>query len=326
MAQYLKELQVVLRRDGHGQKPKTPRGRELVCMDTEGRNIFKNVLRTVVIAVLLGAVFAASLLAQTPLNQTEIPQTPMPGSTQQNRPIFTVEPLVPPSQPAVDTDPRIPSLALASTIGERSASQAEGKQPKRILWVIPNYRAVSANVQLPPLTAEGKFWLATQDSFDYSSFIVTGVVAGISQARNDTPEFQHGAAAYGRYYWHTFVDQTVGNYFTEAILPTVAHQDPRYYTLGRENGGFVHRAGYAMTRLIITRTDSGGSAFNLSEIVGNAVGAGISDLYYPPPERTLSKTGQKWSLQLGLDALFNVAKEFWPDINHDIFRDRYGSR
>lgn len=65
-----------------------------------------------------------------------------------------------------------------------SKDDSEGKQPKRILWIIPNYRAVSANMNLPPLSPKGKFWLATQDSFDYSSFALAGIVAGISQARN----------------------------------------------------------------------------------------------------------------------------------------------
>src|ERR1700732_3449406 len=60
----------------------------------------------------------------------------------------------------------------------------QAKQHKRILGIIPNYRSVSANTQLPPLAVKDKFWLATQDSFDYSSFIVAGVIAGTGQAKN----------------------------------------------------------------------------------------------------------------------------------------------
>jgi hypothetical protein len=108
-------------------------------------------------------------------------------------------------------------------------------------------------------------------------------------------------------------------------LPIVTHEDPRYYTLGRHGGNFLHRTGYAVTRLVITRTDSGGNTFNISEVVGNALGAGISNLYYPPQERTWGQTGQKWGVQLGIDALFNVAKEFWPDIDQRVFHWKYGS-
>jgi len=197
----------------------------------------------------------------------------------------------------------------------------QAKQHKRILWIIPNYRSVSANTQLPPLGVKDKFWLATQDSFDYSSFIVAGALAGTAQAKNSTPQFRQGAAGYGRYYWHSFADQAVGNFLTEAIVPSVTHEDPRYYTLG--HGGFFKRTGYAVSRLLVTRPDSGGRTFNFSEIIGNGAGAGISNLYYPGPERTWTKTGQKWLTQIGLDGLFNVLKEFWPDIDRAIFRGHY---
>lgn len=221
------------------------------------------------------------------------------------------------SQTKAQKDPA--SMSLSSTSSSNDA--AKGKQSKRILWIIPNYRAVSADTQLPPLSLKSEFWLATQDSFDYSSFILAAILAGYSQARNSTPEFRQGAAGYGRYYWHSFADQAVGNYFTEAIVPALTHEDPRYYTLG--HGNFFHRTGYALSRLLVTRTDSGGTTFNFSEIVGNGAGAGVSDLYYPAAERTWTKTGQKWLIQVGLDGVFNVLKEFWPDINQKVFHERY---
>ena len=101
----------------------------------------------------------------------------------------------------------------------------------------------------------------------------------------------------------------------------MTRQDPRYYTLG--HGGFFRRTGYALSRLLITRTDSGGNTFNFSEIVGNGAGAGISNLYYPQQERTWTKTGQKWLLQVGIDGVFNMGKEFRPDINRVVFRGHY---
>jgi hypothetical protein len=200
-------------------------------------------------------------------------------------------------------------------------SDDEGKQSKRILGIFPNYRAVSVGTQLPPLSIRKKFWLATQDSFDYSSFVSAGILAGVSQANRSYPEFGQGAKGFGRYYWHAVADQAVGNYMTEAIVPSLTREDPRYYTLGR--GGFFKRTGYAVSRLLITRTDSGGRTLNISEIVGNGAGAGISDLYYPARERTWTKTGQKWITQIGLDGAFNILKEFWPDINHAIFHGKY---
>ena len=194
------------------------------------------------------------------------------------------------------------------------------KQPKRILWVIPNYRAVSADTDLPPLSLKNKFWLATQDSFDYSAFVFAGMLAGVGQAQNFYPEFRQGAVGYGRYYWHSLADQAVGNYFTEAIVPAVTREDPRYYTLG--HGGFFPRTGYAISRLFVTRTDSGSRTSNFSEIVGNGAGAGVSDLYYPSRYRTWTKTGQKWLTQVALDGVFNVFKEFWLNISHSVLRQK----
>ncbi|HLJ29803.1 MAG TPA: hypothetical protein VKY85_24050 [Candidatus Angelobacter sp.] len=222
---------------------------------------------------------------------------------------------------AATPKPQAKGAPSASTSADPPKDDSEGKQSKRILWIIPNYRAVSADAKLPPLTFKSKFWLATQDSFDYSSFALAGIVAGIGQLRNSTPEFHQGAAGFGRYYWHSFVDQAVGNYLTEAIVPAATREDPRYYTLG--HGGFLRRVGYSISRLLITRTDAGGTSFNLSEIVGNGAGAGISNFYYPSPERTWTKTGQKWATQVAIDGVFNVCKEFWPDINRVVFRGHY---
>ena len=200
-------------------------------------------------------------------------------------------------------------------------NETPAKQSKRILWIFPNYRAVSADTQLPPLPMRDKFWLATQDSFDYSSFITAGMLAGLADAKKSTPQFGHGGAAYGRYYWHAATDQAVGNYMTEAILPTLTREDPRYYTLG--HGGFFRRSRYAFSRLLVTRTDSGGRIFNFSEIIGNGAAAGIANAYYPSRERNWTKTGQRWVGQIGLDGAFNIVKEFWPDINRIVFRSKY---
>ena len=196
-----------------------------------------------------------------------------------------------------------------------------GKQPKRILGIVPNYRAVSANEHLPPLDFKGALWLATQDTFDYSDFIFVAGLAGIDMAGRSQPAFGHGAEGYGKYYWHVFVDGAIENYMTEAIVPAATKEDPRYYTMGE--GGFVKRTGYAVSRLFITRTNSGGSTFNLSEIVGAGAAAGIGNAYYPAQSNPWVKTYQRWGTQVGLDGVFNALKEFWPDVNQAIFHGKY---
>jgi len=186
--------------------------------------------------------------------------------------------------------------------------------------VVPNFAAVDANTELPPLTAKGKFILATQDSGDYSSFIWTGIIAGQSMALKSYPELHQGLAGYGRYYWRAFVDQASGSFFTEAIVPALTHEDPRYYTLG--HGGFFRRAGYALSRVVVTKTDSGGSGFNYAEIVGNGMEAGLANFYYPPEERGLRNTAVNWAAQLEAASLNNIIREFWPDIRQKFLRQK----
>src|SRR5271165_1566365 len=195
------------------------------------------------------------------------------------------------------------------------------QQTKRILGIIPNYRAISANTQLPPLSIKAKFWLGTQDTFDYSNSIFVGMLSGVAMAGKSEPSFGQGAAGYGRYYWHTFVDVGVGNYMTESIVPTLTKEDPRYYTLGR--GSVFKRTGYAVSRLFITRTDAGHNSFNFSEIVGNGAAAGISNAYYPSNVNTFVKTYQRWGWQIAFDGIGNTLKEYWPEINHSIFHEKY---
>jgi hypothetical protein len=202
----------------------------------------------------------------------------------------------------------------ASSSGQHSM---EGQQTKRILGIVPNFQSVSVNTKLPRETVKEKFMDATDDSFDYSAFIFTGALAGISQVSNSVPEFHQGAAGHARYYWHTFADQTDENYMVEFLFPTVLHQDGRYYTLG--HGGFVKRLAYSLSSALITRTDSGRETVNASEIVGAGAASGISDLYYPKQERTWTKTGQRWLMNVSLDDATFVLREFWPDINKALF-------
>jgi hypothetical protein len=206
-----------------------------------------------------------------------------------------------------------------SNPGTVNASET-GKQTKRILYIVPNFRAVSADQVLPPQTVKEKFKTATLDSVDYSSFIFVAVQSGIAEARNANPEFRQGAAGYGRYYWHTYADYADENFWVEFILPAALHQDSRYYTLGR--GGFPKRLAYSFSRIAITRTDSGHEAFNASEIFGAGAAAGISSLYYPSPERTFTKTYQRWITSVAIDGGTFVFKEFWPDINRKFFHQK----
>jgi hypothetical protein len=196
----------------------------------------------------------------------------------------------------------------------------QDQQTKRILGIVPNFRAVSANTHLPPQTVKDKFVTASEDSFDYSSIALPAVVAAFDLGINDTPDFGHGGVGYGRYLWHAVVDQTIENYSVEFIVPVITKEDTRYYTMGK--GGFLKRAGYSLSRAVVTRNDAGHDTFNISEVVGAGAAAGISNLYYPRPERNFSNTADKWGTNVGIDAATFMFKEFWPDINHALFHGK----
>lgn len=234
---------------------------------------------------------------QTTQSQT---QTQTQSQTQTTNPV--TGPSVPPPQPATQN------------------YSYEGKQTKRILGIVPNFRSVSVDQKLPPEAWKDKFKESSEDAFDYSDFVFVAILSGVDQIQNSYPEFHQGVAGYGRYYWHTLADQVDEDYQVEFLFPAALHQDSRYYTLGR--GGFPKRVFYAFSRIVVTRTDGGNESFNASEVVGAGAAAGISNLYYPSQERTWTKTGQRWILNVGLDGATFAFKEFWPDLNSRFFHQK----
>jgi hypothetical protein len=214
----------------------------------------------------------------------------------------------PPAAPATGTDlPDAPSHSL-----EQPAVDPKKQQPKRILGVMPNFRAVSPGASPPPPTFKQSLKIATQNSFDYSSFIFVGITSALAYGTDAHPQLGSGADAYWAYYWRGFVDKTDGNYWVISILPTVFRQDNRYYAMGE--GGFWKRSTYAATRIFVARKYDGDNTFNISEVAGRAIAQGISTTYYPSASNTGEKLAEKYAYALGRDALTNVFREFWPDI------------
>ncbi len=218
-------------------------------------------------------------------------------------------------------DNPIPKTDQAASGQQTEKDQSEGKQSKRMFWVVPNFGAVDAHTQLPPMTTREKFVLAAHDSVvDYSSYTWAGILSGQAMLLNSDPELGHGAAAYGRYYWRTFTDGVSGTFFTEAIVPAIMHEDPRYYTLGQ--GGFFRRTEYAIAHAFVGKTDSGTTRFNWSEVGGNGLEAALSNAYYPPQERGLHQTALNWGTQMESAVLNHIFQEFWPDIRRNVFHQK----
>lgn len=186
-------------------------------------------------------------------------------------------------------------------------------QPKRILGVMPNYRAVSAGVRPPAPTPGESFMMATHNSFDYSSFVFVGITSMLAEGTNAHPQLGKGVPGYWGYYWRGYLDKTDGNYWVDFVVPTFVHQDERYYAMGE--GRIMKRVVYAATRVLITPDYNGKNGFNTSEILGRGISQAISLSYYPSKTQTPSGFASKYAYALGRDAITNVFREVWPDIN-----------
>jgi hypothetical protein len=226
----------------------------------------------------------------------------IPAAAQQTQPL----PDAP--APASSAAPK----SAGSTAGPNSP-QATNPTNDRILWTLPNYLTVENADHVAPLTVKGKFKITAKDCFDPVEFPFTAVLAGIGQAQDSEPSYGQGLKGYGKRFAQSFADNTLGNFVTEAAFPSMLRQDPRYFRMGE--GGFVRRTGYVLSRLVMTRGDSGQSQFNFSEIGGNAVAAEISLAYHPAADRHVSNALGVWGTQIVWDGIANELKEFWPDMH-----------
>ena len=183
-----------------------------------------------------------------------------------------------------------------------------------MFYVMPNYLTVDNESQIKPISWKEKFSITAKGAFDPYEFTIVGILAGIRQAENADPGFGQGMAGYGRRYGTAFADQVDGNIMVGAVFPSILKTDPRYFRSGK--GGFLHRFDYAISRVFVTRRDSGGNIFNVAEFAGNATAIAISNVYYPAADRSFSASAHGWGVQMGIDAFGNELKEFWPDIHN----------
>jgi hypothetical protein len=266
-------------------------------------------------ALAFALIFGVSLAAQSPSEQ----RTPQQRTTQDSQPQTACTNA---SQPSCGGS-SVSTGGQPATVSTSGQPSTVNSQPSRILGFIPNFRAVSADTQLPPLSVNGKFKLFLKTNFDYSSVLWTGFASGISQAKDSPEEFGQGAAGYGRRFWHGYADSIGSNFFTNFMLSSLAHQDPRYYALG--HGGVLRRTGYALSRLFVIKSDAGNWTFNISETLGNGMGAALSNAYYPSSLTGWTRTYQRWTVQFASDGAGNLLKEFWPDVASRLSKKNKGT-
>jgi hypothetical protein len=215
----------------------------------------------------------------------------------------------------------IPATAAAQQAGSNPApaqQQQSQKRPRRMMGIMSGRNVVSGQSQ--PLTPHRKFVLFLRNASDPFQFLTVALSAGISQAADSNPGYGQGAEGYGKRYGAAFANATSSEFFGSFLFPVMLHQDPRYFRKG--DGPFGSRMGHALTRVVVTRTDSGKRTFNLSYVLAALVSAAISNAYYPQEERTAGKTFARAGISMGTGAALAVGAEFWPDIARKLHHKR----
>jgi hypothetical protein len=232
------------------------------------------------------------------------------------------EPQPPQPQPTTNGSP----ADAHTTAGTGSYDQADAppnvpppSKPDRVFGLLPNYGTVEDGTTVSVITTTATFRMAALNSFDPFVFPFVGAIAALAQVENQEPSLGRGPGAYAVRYATSLADSSISSFLTTAIVPTLLKQDPRYFEL--REGSVWHRAGYAASRTLITRSRSGQTQFNLSGIGGNAVAAAVSNLYYPSEDHSSTQTLTRWGTQVMWDAVSNELKEFWPDIRRKMHHD-----
>ena len=200
------------------------------------------------------------------------------------------------------------ATAANSSLEPANVAKPDFVQDKHAFGVLPNYRTAEGDQPYAPISTSRKFKIATDDTIDGPSFLLAGVFAGLGQWQNSNPSFGQGAKGYFHRYLTGLADQDVGNYLTEAIIPTLMHQDPRYYYQGK--GTNKSRMLHAISSPFICRGDNGKFQPNFSSVGGDLSSSALSNLYYPPSNRGAGLVFQNFAVTTGERMLSALVQEF----------------
>ena len=192
----------------------------------------------------------------------------------------------------------------------------------RIFGVIPNFQTVSDPTKpYAPLRVRDKFTLFVKETIDPYTFFSAAAGAGISQWKNDDPKYGYGFKPYMQRFGAAQADIASQNFFSDAVLASLFHEDPRYFRKGPASP-VVTRIFYAFSRVVVTRRDSGRNSFNFSGTMGTGLGIVLSNAYYPPQSVSAGEMESRLLTSFASSALGNLLPEFWPDMKSKIARYR----
>jgi hypothetical protein len=206
-----------------------------------------------------------------------------------------------------------------------AAAQLKAEESQRMAGIIPNFMAVNSGKALP-ISPGQKFQLFFKGSVDSYQFALAGIDALIGQAENSDQGYHQGLKGFARRYGANYADNFDGNFWGNAVLPSLLHQDPRYFRMG--HGPILKRTLYSISTTFRTHGDNGNWQPNVSNLLGNLIGASISNLYYPNyPD---NEQGLYPTLRRGLSVTYQgtiggLLEEFYPDIS-DHFKRRHQAK
>lgn len=211
--------------------------------------------------------------------------------------------------PQITLSLAVVNISVTAVTPEQAAlEELHTEEHQRLVGVLPNF-FVSYNWTAPPLTTRQKFILATHNAADPGNLALVGTVAGIQQAADAFPGYHQGAAGYGKRYGADLANLVVGTYMGGAVLPSLFHQDPRYFYKG--TGTRRARFLYAISRAVITRGDNGHNQPNFAGVLGDLSAAALSNTYYPATDRQgATLFFENGVLSIGGDAMNNLVQEF----------------
>jgi Carboxypeptidase regulatory-like domain len=206
---------------------------------------------------------------------------------------------------------RVASAASAVIITATPHDIAEDEmhlaEKQRVLGVFPNFYA-SYVWNAAPLSSGQKFRLALRTTTDPVSIAIPAFIAGAEMGQEDFSGYGPGARGFARRFAASYTDAFSSTMFGGAILPSILHQDPRYFYKGY--GTTVARALYAVSTVVICKGDNGRWQPNYSNVLGNLASAGLSNAYYPSANRGAELTFNNWLIGTGSGAIGNLFQEF----------------
>jgi hypothetical protein len=194
---------------------------------------------------------------------------------------------------------------------KKAQEQLDSQLHQRVFAVMATFNT-TANREALPLSTGQKYELFFKSATDPWPFVLTAFGAGIDQADNSFPEYGQGVEGYAKRYGAAYTDYFTGNLLGNAVLAGLLKEDPRYFQKG--TGSFSSRALWAAGGTVWCKRDSGTWGPNYANVVGNLMGAAVSNLYYPASERTVGGTLGRGFTVTAQAIIGSEVIEFWPDM------------